>query len=357
MNGSLSILLIVVLLASSFLVLAEPIFAQEPTASPTPSPTPIVTPSPSPPRTPFPSSACNTPAPTTTPTPLPTPSPTPDVSALFKPSVQNFVLYLVNQPFQIPATTPSYTTDPYTGETRLQNPGSSGYQVDNWTIQLWITNSEFKYPLDSNVYSLFYNVRTKGHFEQDWKELYPLFSGLHTGNSYDRGTFIPNACPKQSGNFYTVITYSAYSPPYYTYSSAQYPPDAQVDFQISAVLGHNSTIFYNDHALLPPGMLIGHEEPAIAFDIQGDWSSFQTITISNDSLSTVIPQNPQVTTSFGKAVFVSSQSPTPSPTNVVSTPTPTPTVPEFSWQIILPFLFTITVVFVLIRKRRLNCSI
>ncbi len=168
---------------------------------------------------------------------------------------------------------------------------------------------------------MYYNVRTKGHFEQSWRELYSPFHGLHSGNSSDSGTFILNGCPAQSNNVYTVITYSAYSPPYYAYPQETYPPNAQVDFQISAVLGHDSQIFVNDHPLLP--MLIGHEEYAIAFDIQSDWSNTQTITISNSSLTTSYPQNQIITTPFAIPISTIPQNSTPTPTSQNQMPTQT----------------------------------
>jgi hypothetical protein len=260
-------------------------------------------------------------------------------------------LYLVNHPFDIPSTTPTYSIDPYTGETKLQNPGSSGYRFDNWTIELWISNKQFYYPSDGSTnFHLYYNVRTKGHFEQNWRELYSPFHGLHSGNSSDRGAFIPNGRPAQSNNVYTVITYSAYSPPYYAYPQETYPPNAQVDFQISAVLGHDSQIFVNDHPLLP--MLVGHEEYAIAFDIQSDWSNTQTITISNSSTITSYPQNPIITTPFSIPISTTPQNSTPTPTSQNPMPTPTPSVPEFPSQLILPLFAVITLFASLFLKRK-----
>ena len=327
------ILIFIFFMASSSvcLTMAENVTAQtlmdtsSPSPTPTPSSTPVVTPSPTPPPS---SLIYATPTPMATPAPLPTPIPSPDVSSIFKPSVQEFMVYLVNQPYQIPAITPTYTTDPYTGETTLQKAGSSGYQFDNWTIQLWITNMQFNYPNDSNNYNLYYDVRTKGHFEQSWSELYPLFHGLHSGNEDDSGTFITNGCPAQSNNLYTVITYSAYNPPSYTWPKATYPPNATVDFQISAILGHKSQMFVDDHPFIP--QLIGHEEPALAFDIQSDWSNTQTITITNSSLSTATPENPFVSTPFSKAILVPTQSSTATPSLSDSSQNTTPAVPEFS---------------------------
>lgn len=358
-SKSFAVFIILIIVVSSLsLITVKSASSQTPTdtPSPTPSPTPTASPSPSPspPSSPPPSSLrYTTPTFVATPTPLPTPPPTPDVSSIFKPSVPEFTLYLVNHPIDFPPTTPNYTTDPYTGETKLQNSGSSGYRIDNWTIELWIPNRQFNYPNDgSNKFHLYYDVRTKGYFEQSWRELYSPFHGLHSGNYSDSGTFI--TCPAQSSNVYTIITYSAYSPPYYSYPQETYPPNAQVDFQVSAVLGHDSTIFYDDHPLAYP-MLIGHQEPAIAYDIQSDWSNTQTITISNSSLSTATPQNPVVSTSFSIPIPVNLQNSTPTSTSSLTpTQTPTPTVPEFPVLVILPFFVSVLFVAVYFKHRRTN---
>ncbi len=345
----------ILIIASSSLSLfsVKTVNAQPPTDTPSPSPTPAPTASPSPSPTPPPSSLRNTtPTPVATPTPAPTLAPSPDVSPIFKPTVPEFTLYLVNHPFDIPPTTPNYTTDPYTGETKLQNPGSAGYRIDNWTIELWIPNKQFNYPNDGSntTFHLYYDVKTKGHFEQKWMELYSPFHGLHY-EDLSSGTFI--SCPSQSNYVFTVITYSAYTPPYYSYPQAFYPPNATVDFQVSAILGHDSQIFVNDHPTLP--MPIGHAEPAITYDIQSDWSGTQTITISDSALSTSTPQNQAVSTSFSIPISVTPQNSTPT-TTPTSTPTktPTPTVPEFPIMAILPFFVSVLLIAVYLKHRRNN---
>ena len=333
-NQTFGLMLILLMVCSSLsLVTVITVSAQTPTATPSQTPTASPSPSPPPPITPPPSSLLfTTPTPAVTPTPRPIPSPSPDISPNFKPPVPEFTLYLVNHPIDIPATTPTYTTDPYTGETKLQSPGSAGNRIDNWTIELWIPNKQFNDPNGSSTFHLYYDVRTKGHFEQNWQDLYaPFYS------AYDGGAFIPNGSPSQSNKVYTVITYSAYFPPYYSYPQATYPPNAQVDFQVSAMLGHDSQIFVNDHPLAP--YPIGHEEPAIAYDIQSDWSSTQTLTITNNSLSTSTPRNPTVSTPFSLPVQTQT-----------STPTPTP-VPEFSWLTILPLFALAFFVAVVLRHQ------
>ena len=198
------------------------------------------------------------------------------------------------------------------------------------------TNKQFNDPNGSSTFHLYYDVRTKGHFEQNWRELYPPFY-----TPYNGGAFISSGCPAQSNKVYTVITYSAYVQPYYSYPQATYPPNAQVDFQVSAMLGHDSQIFVNDHITVQP---IGHDEPAIAYDIQSDWSSIQTLNISNSSLSTSTPQNPTGSTPF--SIPVQTQPSTPA-----NTPSST-SIPEFSWLSILPLFVSVFFVAVIVRHQK-----
>ncbi len=48
-----------------------------------------------------------------------------------KPSVPEFTLRYVVQPYYIPATTPTYTIDPYTGEQKIQASGSPSQNGNN----------------------------------------------------------------------------------------------------------------------------------------------------------------------------------------------------------------------------------
>jgi hypothetical protein len=57
-----------------------------------------------------------------------------------------------------------------------------------------------------------------------------------------------------------------------------------VDFQVQAIIGHDAQVYVNDHPLAP--YPIGHYENGIAFDVAGDWSSTQTITIGSSQTST-----------------------------------------------------------------------
>ena len=81
------------------------------------------------------------------------------------PSVPEFTLKLASYPYDVAPTT---YTDPYTGKTTITN---YGYHSENISVVLTIKNQPFISTLDAsgNYTSLYYNVRFKGHFVDDWK--------------------------------------------------------------------------------------------------------------------------------------------------------------------------------------------
>ena len=89
------------------------------------------------------------------------------------------------------------------------------------------------------------------------------------------------------------------------------PDNAQIDFQVDALVGQNSTYWYVMHPLYP--QYGGFNEPATAYETDSDWSNTQTITIGEISTS----------------------------------PTPTPAVPEFPSWIILPLFIIATLLLML----------
>lgn len=56
------------------------------------------------------------------------------------PGVPQFTLKLAESPYDVPPIAQTCTIDPYTGAQKLVSPGQTGYQVDNWTIELSIKN-------------------------------------------------------------------------------------------------------------------------------------------------------------------------------------------------------------------------
>jgi hypothetical protein len=175
-------------------------------------------------------------------------------SAAIKPSVPDFTVKLVAHPYDVPTT---YSTDPYTGEkiTHL------GYHVENKIIEVTIKNQPSVYGAD---YTLYYNVRFKGHFEDNWVELYS-YSDSSSGN-----------LPPRTDSQYTVLSLPA-----------NYPPNVQVDFQVEAILAHRyerqgfSDDWLAQHPLaevMQPGLKDSYvQEFAIAGS--SGWSNTQTVAV------------------------------------------------------------------------------
>jgi hypothetical protein len=187
-----------------------------------------------------------------------------------KPSVPEFTVKLVEHPYDVPTT---YSIDKYTGE-NITNPG---YHVENKTIEISIKNPPTFYG-ENNI--LYYNVRVKGHFEKNWTEL----------QSYSA----------QSDSEYTVLSLPVY-----------YPPKAQVDFQVEAIIVHSyeNRVFSDDwlaqHPLaevMQPGLEDIYEQE---FEIVGTsgWSETQTVTIPAP-VTLLLPQNGNFGTSNVALDFV-----------------------------------------------------
>ncbi len=214
-----------------------------------------------------------------------------------KPSVPEFTVYLVNHPYDVPSTSPTYTTDPYTGEQKLVTPGSAGYHVDNFTIELWILNQQPSYSNGTTTFMPYYDVRTKGYYEQNWTELGYSFNAKVKMDSNETRAYFMYCYPIQYGSKYTVLTYSSTSPArYHPTDSVTYPPNATVDFQVKTVVGHTSPMVeFASHGIIG----FPFDGAGTALDVQSDWSETQSITINqnNTVLASTLenPTNPQST--------------------------------------------------------------
>jgi hypothetical protein len=246
MNRGLSILIVAVLV-SSFLLMVEPLFAQEPT--PTSSPTPIMTPS-------------QSPSPTSP--PAYTPTPTPNYNVIMRPSTPEFNVEFVDRSYDVPITYTNHT-NPYTGEqTTIKNGGN---HVTNNTIDLTIKNQPFT-PItleDGNTPELYYAVRWRGHFE-NWT-----------------GEFSPDQFKivKASDSEFTVVTYVLTSYASGESGGIHIPKGGQIDFEVKAQAGY--FYWYSDGHIFP----IGTAFEAIK---ESDWSAAQTFTYPKDP--TPFPTNP-----------------------------------------------------------------
>jgi hypothetical protein len=128
-----------------------------------------------------------------------------------------------------------------------------------------------------------YNVRTKGHFEQEWREEYGV------GRQWP---------PEQSNGKYTVIELDTIQ----SRDVKSYPDGAQIDFQVEAM---DVTYKREFTGVIIDEFFVG---------LTSDWSKTQTITVtygpstSSSSQTAVSPENSTVT-SFINQTFPESQLP------------------------------------------------
>jgi hypothetical protein len=258
--------------------------------------------------------------------------------AIPPPSVPQFTIQFVNSSIGVP------TTNPYTGENSTQ-------QISNESIQLTITNQNNYALLSQPVnYHIYYAVRLRPHFGGDWIVLDTLSSRTSSpgtnGNS-PQATYIIDL-PSQSSSNITVITFlvtpttdsqsSGYiiHPMYSNDGSIEgpVPYGSQFDFQVEALVGHNSTFWAPDpnpdipwhpYGSTPPPMPPqGSYVPAIAYDnLNSTWSSTQTVTI-------------------GQASTPSWSSPT----------CESPALPAWSWLIALSLLVAAILIALVLERRK-----
>jgi hypothetical protein len=105
-------------------------------------------------------------------------------------SVPEFTLKLADHSYNVPPSTTT-TTDPYTGKQTVTT--QPGYHVENKTIDITIQNQQFLQPND--LTDLYYNIRVKGHFGENWTDLY-----------YISNNTAQNSLPRQSASENTVVS-------------------------------------------------------------------------------------------------------------------------------------------------------
>ena len=239
-----------------------------------------------------------------------------------KPSVPAFTLKLVDNSYDVPplpATTPSYTTDPYTGKQIIQNPGSTavpGYHVENITIELSIKNQPFtpQFLYGTNT-SLYYNIQVKGHYETDnWVEVYGSETYGNNQTFYDY--------PAQSTSEYTILQVASH-----------YQDGSKVDFRVQAIIANVTEIITSTN-FLPDNGLRYHAPSDYTTGLvwtsayPSDWSNIETISIQDGS-----------------------SNPTGSLTPIQSA---TPTAPEFPFIIVMTIILAAMPFAVLVFKRKIH---
>lgn len=174
----------------------------------------------------------------------------PASSIVTKPSVPEFTLTYLDNSYDVQSTTTS-TIDPYTGKVITST--VPGYHVKNTSLQIIITNQPFtsyKDENDSNI-NLYYDVRSKGHFEENWYNANPSLDSYYLFNSNSPTTIISKS-----------INLSA---------------DSQIDYQVRALVGK----FVRVYGTPVPGFggVVPYHDVFIGVGEASDWSNTQTITI------------------------------------------------------------------------------
>lgn len=198
-----------------------------------------------------PSQTENSPFPTLTPTPTATPTPSPseeptEPASIPKPAVPEFTLKAVDGSYDVP---PTYGINQFTGETEVTQPG---YHVENKTIVLTMKNQPFTPYTDtnSNRIRLYYNIRIKGQFTEDWTELWR----------------------KDASDSDYTTTYYLYGKDAVKDILTQITSGYKVEFQVQAAIGHIESHHHPDAPYYFGWYDVFTGETS-------DWSSTQTLTI------------------------------------------------------------------------------
>jgi hypothetical protein len=172
------------------------------------------------------------------------------LAAVSKPPVP---IFTVNYEDSLDYVPPVYSVNKYTGETTLVQ---QGYHVENKTITLTIKNQPFTQgTTEDKPVSLSYNIRVKGHFEEDWtiEGYIDSSDGEYTTKSYALG---------ENSEIYMLRSAAS---------------GGQVDFQVQTLMGYFYDVYdYNTHS----GLFYLYFPPEAYFaGEKSDWSSTQTIKI------------------------------------------------------------------------------
>jgi hypothetical protein len=202
-----------------------------------------------------------------------------------KPSVPEFTVKYVDRSYDIP---PEYGVDQYTGETVVTKEGE---HVEDRKVEITIKNQPFTPytdPSTGRLINLFYNVRSKGSYGQDWTE---LFGGRRSQFLGQADPYFTDGYPSQdSASQVTVVTIGA-------------PSKGQMDIQVEALKGNVLSELTGEG-----GLLVSIRQYTFYGEESG-WSDTKSVTIGDAAADTII----------------SDGTPTPSPTPTEA-PTDTPTI-------------------------------
>jgi hypothetical protein len=173
-----------------------------------------------------------------------------------KPSVPEFTVKYVDSSYDVPTTT---SIDQYTGKTVT----NQGYHVDNKSIEIAIKNQPFTPYMQSgesgHYIALFYNVRERGAFAQNWTEIY----------SAGRGYLLPD------NGTYSFASYSLTQNefPFWEHVTN----GGTIEFQVQTLIGYTWERHYSDD-----GQFIPFPSSYFVGEVS-DWTSTQSLSIPETS--------------------------------------------------------------------------
>lgn len=229
-----------------------------------------------------------------------------DAQVIPKPAVPQFSIQYVDYSYDIPAYN---STDSFTGQ-QIQH---SSQHIGDVRVEGKIKDQPFtRYSLPnppngsiSGDIGFYYNVRYKGHFGNDWTEIY----------GYHNADFISQNYSSEYTNF--------------TIYWQEFPEGAKIDYQVKAMIGFEGRIYIGPY---PQPIIIGEESA---------WSN--TLTLFFTKNETAIS-------------FASNIDSTPYP--VLPTPSPSlapsPTVPEFPFIAILTLLVVMPLITIFFVKKGIH---
>jgi hypothetical protein len=191
----IAILTIVSIISITYYILSQPSQTQN-NHSPTPTPSPSL-------------------KPTASPSEIPT-----DIDSIPTPSIPEFTVEFADYSYYVP---PIYGTDPYTGESVIVE---DGYHKDERTIEITVKNQLVPTTTMrlANYTNLYYGVRLKGHYEDDWSEApKPYYYGYHNA----------------SVSYYTIIKLRVTDS---RNGIANVHAGGEVDIQVQALIGQDIRI-------------------------------------------------------------------------------------------------------------------
>jgi hypothetical protein len=246
--------------------------------------------------------------------------------SITKPSIPEFTAEYVDYSYDI---APTYTTDPYTNNTVIQTYGD---HVDNRTVVITIKNEPFTPFNDTNgnTINMFFNVRYKGAFGEDWTRVYGVERSVWYNYDSPDNEYGYKIQDYASQNTVVVIT--------------SVPSQGQMDIQVEALQGYTNRWVIDSHIFFS---IVGYT----FYGEESGWSDTKTVTLGETSTSTPTPSTPTPST------------PTPSPSQSPM-PSASPTVPpepttntifllqEAVYAIAIATIIIIIVLLVYFKKRK-----